>query len=178
MNASIIEWGNVEAYAPVVTPNSAISSTANGAFLSLISSEAQLALDESCTSLTGARTWLTRVEVKISEEKEVLGYHVEVRGAVTKGAGARASVLIEIGSASDILEFPYDEALDGQAFTRDLFCLEPRQPKENDPARPSLPPLSISVIQLAQRRTVDDCVVLDVDSVDVRAIFPDVVRGD
>lgn len=148
--------------------------------------------------LSAARVLTLRATVKAEDDVSVLGYIVSVQGSIQKSEGARAVVLADLGNATKVVEFPFGEpppleipegglplseeesdedAEDGahedlnQEFVFDVFSLEQRPNRDNNPAMfHALPPFSICLTLHATRRTAHDYVALMIDAIDIRAV--------
>lgn len=134
------------------------------------------------------------------DEVSVLGYIVSVQGYIQKSEGARAVVLADLGNATKVVEFPFgdpppieipegglpvgeeDEEDTGdetdetredlnQEFVFDVFSLEQRPNRDNNPAMfHPLPPFTICLSLHATRRTPQDYVSLMIEAIDIRAV--------
>lgn len=153
---------------------------ATGRALSLIFEDLKAELQGSEGRSTGRR-YQAEVQVAVGPKESLLGYHAQVRGAVTCGPETRASLRVGLAGTVETHELPgalvLARADDGQApqltteFALEVTAWEPHAPAEREPPGPPPPPLALTVELLVQRRGCDQPVMLVVDSVDVAALF-------
>jgi hypothetical protein len=152
------------------------SATSIAQSLSVIFDDLRVEVQGSDAPLDETRTLSFRVPASVPAECRVIGYLEDLIGGVLKSKGARAVIVLDIGGTTHVAEFPYgmDEtsASGLSMFTRRFFS-----PQGVDIASAlgvgiaEPPPLQVSIFLSVQRRTLDDFVLLAVDSLDVVAFL-------
>lgn len=154
--------------------------TATGRTLSLIFEDLKAELQGPEGRSTGTR-YQAEAAVAVGPKEWLLGYHAQVRGAVTCGLETRASLRVGLAGTVETREFPgalvLARAEDGQAptltteFVLEVTAWEQYAPAQREPPGAPPPPLALTVELLVQRRGCDQPVMLVVDAVDVAALF-------
>ena len=108
--------------------------------------------------------------VELLGEDGFLGYTADFRGFCAKSAGARATLIAQVGGATFTRDFAYDLAEDGKEWSGRVFSFEQRPPLESNPDAAPLSPLTVNILLSVQRLTVEDSVTFSLDSLDVSAI--------
>lgn len=173
-----VTWGPpsapvVEVSAPVFPPEHAAKR--NG--FSLLFDTLRVSLDDATTALSGAVCGRAELPVSRPAKATMQGYRTQTRFSVTKTPGARVILFVEVGGATRTVEFPFDDtdgsspAADGSTRSLELVSSEHRVPAQQKPGEPPLPPLLVTVFISAVRRTLQDQLLMVVDSVDGEAIL-------
>ena len=178
----MLKFGDPQVYEPQILKPQSVSHTPDGSALTMLFGEA-LSLQNEQDGLASAQILTVRVPVEACDTTAVVGYLVHLRGSVTKSAGARVVLTVALGGANAMWEWPYgelpaspeevgaDAGPVGEGFFRELFSLETRPNREENPGGfYPLPPLAINMLLTAQRRTSQDVALAVVDSIDVRAV--------
>jgi hypothetical protein len=86
-----------------------------------------------------------------------------IRGHVTKSAGSRVNALVDVAGAGFVLEFPAGAATD-EAIEKELTLEIPAAPHRQ---------LPVMLMASGSRRSTDDGILLQFDSIDCSATLPD-----
>lgn len=117
-------WGDPEVCQPHVASADEVTSVASGNSISVLLSGRQVTLEGSDAPMSDAYVATIRVPVSRADEKELLGYHTQVRGYASSSFGGRVVILADLGGVSHTFQHCYDETADGD-FTVSFFSLAP-----------------------------------------------------
>jgi hypothetical protein len=163
-----IQFGPQEFVTPTVVSaqDVSVSPAPDDSAVAILFNNLVLALGAGCSELSAVSIATLRLPASLPEDKGLIGYLADLRGFVQKDAGSRAVLMVDLGGTSKVIEFPYDEELN-EDYTHDLFSLERRNSKNEEPAALPIPPYIITLILSVERRTPDSSVQLTLDSLDI-----------
>jgi hypothetical protein len=147
-----------EVIQPGALPADKVSATSIGDVLTLLFDSAQLSLQNDSDPLSA--TWVGTVRVPTRSGKAApTSYLQHLRGSVNKTAGARVTLIVNLGGKTFTNEYPYGTTSHGDILRTYISPVRPR-PAESYTA---------TIIILVERRDTKSAVLVDVDSLDVEA---------
>lgn len=166
----VIQWGKLKVCPPFALHTHDVPASSIGNVFSLIVPNLKLNLQNDAQPLHATATASFRIPVTPPADGIFLGYKTDIRGFVSTTAGTRAVLYVDIAGSSSVFEFPFGDAFTGD-FGRDLFSLQRSDVGGDFAAHPVTPFLTITLLLSVERLTGGDPVVLELDTIDILAVF-------
>ena len=172
-----VGWGDIKLIGSASQEHKdRFSASRAGHHLAIIFDNFRLNLQGAGAPLVGQTSFAFEVPFELPRRRGLFGFFGSLRGGVDKSAGARAHFLVAVGNASKVLTIPYGQSgsedgnRDLATGSESLFSIEGwLSEAEAGGAAPPRPPLVVSMTVLAQRRTAEDNVLAQIDSLDISA---------
>lgn len=146
----------------------------DGEAMTVVFSNLQLAFPNG-KAFSASKVATLRIPFALPDDRDLVGFVQDIRGHVQQTQGARLALIADLGGATKVFEFPYDQHGDDGANTRnfhfEMFSLARTGQKNPSMQRPAVPSHAINFFLTAQRRTLDDEALITIDSFDVEATF-------
>ncbi len=142
--------------------------TLNGALASLLFDDLRADLQGEAAGLSMVVGSAVELPAEVLSNDVFVGYIADVRGFCSKTKGCRGIVTVQLGAATHTQTFAYDEEFNDSWFAQ-MFSFERRPNKDSGQPVIPLPPLTINIMLSAQRRTLEDSIIISLDSVDLSA---------
>lgn len=147
-----------EVIPPATTPGDKISANSIGNVMTVLFDEAKVSLQTESDPLTA--TWATTIAVPTNPAGQKLtSYLQQVRGAVTKSADSRVSIVFSLGGKTFVKEYPYGTKSTGDTTLTFVSPIGTRGAER----------YVATIAILVERRDLKSAVIVDVDSLDVEA---------
>jgi hypothetical protein len=105
------------------------------------------------------------IPLTIRDASELSGFiQSVVYGAITS-PGARAVLFVDVGGVANVIEFPYGKPSNGEVQRLDIAS------RITSKTLPAIVPLTVTFTLLIQRLTKNDNAILQVDGLDIHAVF-------
>jgi hypothetical protein len=152
------------------------NATRSGNALTIIFDDLGLDLQKPDAPHVGLASFAFEVPLVLPRQRGLFGVFASLRGDVVRTTGARAMLLVAVGNAAKVLDYPYGQSAPaetgGELATgvNALFSIDhwPTDTESRGVAQPR-PPMLVSLTLLAQRKTAEDGVLAQIDSLDISA---------
>lgn len=142
---------------PGVLTADKVSATSIGDVLTLLFNGAKLSLQNESEPLSASWVGSIRVPTK-STGKNPTSYLQHIRGFVGKDKDSRVTILLDLGSTTHILNFPYGSVIQKDFLRQLISGVKPRSYA-----------YAVTLLILIERRNPKSAVMVSVDSLDVEA---------
>jgi hypothetical protein len=111
-----------------------------------------------------------RAKVTAPDDRSFFGYRQVLRGFVNKGPGSRVVIVADIAGMTELIEYPFGEAVENEDFVHAFVSPDVNLTTGNDEVAP-LPEYAGTITLLVQTRSPEDGVLAAIDSLDVEALL-------